>query len=71
MSDEDALVFGGIADYLDQALDLGLGVQGHTEELNGRVVDVVIGGDHSQVQRRRVDIVVYGYTLALLKVVQS
>ena len=59
---------GGIGDDLQQASDLGLGVERHGEEFDGGVVDVVVSGDHAQVERRRVHVVLDGDAFGLLQI---
>jgi hypothetical protein len=67
VSDGQVLVLGGGGDDLDEAADFGFAVQRHGEELDGGVVDVVVGGDHTQVERGRVHVLLNADTLAVLQ----
>ena len=68
VSDRQLGVLGGRGDDLHQTADLGLGVERHGEELDGGVVDVVVGGDHAQVQRGHVHLVLDRDALGLFEV---
>ena len=67
MPDGQVLVLGRGGDDLNEAADLGLAVEGHGEELDGGVVDVVVRGNHAQVQRGRVHVLLNADTLAVLQ----
>ena len=54
-------------DDLDEAADLRLAVERHGEELDGGVVDVVVGGDHAQVQGCCVHVLLNADALAVLQ----
>jgi hypothetical protein len=54
-------------DDLDEAADLRLAVERHGEELDGGVVNVVVGGDHAQVQGRCVHVLLNADALAVLQ----
>ena len=43
----EVLELGRGRDDFDEAADFGLVVERHAEQLDGRVVDVVVGGDHA------------------------
>mmetsp|Transcript_10154 Transcript_10154/g.33218 ORF Transcript_10154/g.33218 Transcript_10154/m.33218 type:complete len:242 (-) Transcript_10154:1105-1830(-) len=59
---------GGAREDLQERGDLRLRPDGRREELDGRVLDVVVGRDHAEVQRRHVDVVVDGDALGLFQV---
>ena len=63
MADGDILIFSSIRDDLYQTLDLCLVVEGHTEQLNGGIVDVIIGCNHSQVERCYIHLIFNADTL--------
>ena len=65
MSDGEILIFCSSGDDLNEALDFGLVVETHAEQLDGGVVDVVIGGDHAQVERGRVHVLLDADALAV------
>ena len=70
MSDGKIFVFCSRGNDLNQSPDLGLVVQTHAEQLDGGVVDVVVGGDHAQVQGGRVHVVLDADALAVLQLPQ-
>ena len=70
MSDGEIVVLCSSGDDLNETSDLGLVVQTHAEQLDGGVVDVVVGGDHAQVERGRVHVLLVADTLAVLQLGQ-
>jgi hypothetical protein len=50
----DVLEFGGGRDDLEETLELRLLREGHREDVDGDVVDVVVRRDHTEVERRNV-----------------
>ena len=70
MSDGEILVLCSSGDDLNEALDFGLVVETHAEQLDGGVVDVVVGGDHAQVERGSVHVLLDADALAVLQLGQ-
>ena len=70
MSDRQVFIFCSSRDDLNQSSDLGLVVQAHAEQLNGGVVDVVVGCNHAQVKWGCVHVVLDADTLAVLQLRQ-
>ena len=60
--------FAGAGQDFQQALELGLGSEGGGQELDGGVGNVVVGGDHAQVEGLQVHVILYGDNLAVLQV---
>ena len=54
MPDGNNVEFGRIANDVDQSLHFGLVSQTHAEQFDGRVVDVVVGCNHAQIQRSHI-----------------
>ncbi len=66
--DRNGLELGRARHDVQQAPDLRPGGEGLAEELDGAVVDVVVGGDHAQVDGRHVDVVLDADALGVLEV---
>ena len=71
MSDGQIFIFSSCGDDLNQTSDLGLVVQTHAEQLDGGVVDVVVGGDHAQIERGSVHVLLDADALAVLQLGQG
>ena len=65
LPDGQVFVFCCRGDDLNQTSDLGLVVQTHAKQLDGGVVDVVVGGDHAQVERGCVHVLLDADALAV------
>ena len=57
MTNVNILIFRGIWNDFNETLDLGFTAERHAEQFNCGVVDVVVGGNHAQVQWRYVHVV--------------
>ena len=67
----DVLVFGSRGNDFKKAFEFGLGGERHGEEFNGGVVNVVVGGDHAEVEGGDVHAVFNGNALGVLKIRKS
>jgi hypothetical protein len=54
MANRNVFKLGGRRNDLEQALELCLLRERHTENVNGDIVDVVVCRDHAQVERRSI-----------------
>ena len=56
MSNRNVLELSGARDDVQEASDLRFGCEGFAEELNGPIVDVIVGRDHTQIDWRHIDV---------------
>lgn len=71
VSDGNGLELGGTGDDVEETANLGLGRESLAEQLDGAVVDVVVGGDHAQIDGRHVNVVLDADALGVLEVAES